>query len=186
MVTALAFQIMFTISAISGVKYGTGRHMSMLEPADIEKALMVCLKFSSQSQSINSPQQYWYLCYPAYCLAMIAAKISVGLFLLRVTVQPIYRRIIYGVMCATVITGLVFFFISVLQCSPVTFFWTKFTGTGTCVNIDVIIGIAFAYSGVAAVCDFTFGLLPIFLVWNLNMAKNQKLMLIPILSMACV
>jgi hypothetical protein len=117
---------------------------------------------------------------------MISAKISVGLFLLRVTVQPLYRRIIYVVMGSTVATGLLFFFISVLQCTPVSFFWQKFTGSGTCVNIDIIIGIAFAYSGVASVCDFTFGLLPIFLVWNLNMAKNQKLMLIPILSMACV
>ncbi|KAL1597762.1 hypothetical protein SLS60_008249 [Paraconiothyrium brasiliense] len=89
-------------------------------------------------------------------------------------------------MCATVVTGLVFFFISVLQCTPVTYFWEKFSGSGTCVNINAIIGIAFAYSAVASVCDFTFGLLPIFLVWNLNMAKNQKLMLIPILSMACV
>ncbi|KAF1966171.1 hypothetical protein BU23DRAFT_487509 [Bimuria novae-zelandiae CBS 107.79] len=169
MVTALAFQIMFTLSAINGVHWGTGRHMSDLNEEQITKAL-----------------KWWYLCYPAYCLAMVFAKISVGLFLLRVTIQPLYRRIIYINMTATVITGLVFFFISVLQCSPVSFFWNKFHGTGTCVNIDAIIGIAFAYSAVASVCDFTFGLLPIFLVWNLNMAKNQKLMLIPILSMACI
>lgn len=135
---------------------------------------------------VNAPSQYWYLCYPAYCLAMISAKISVGLFLLRVTVQRHYRRIIYLVMGLTVATGLVFFFVSVLQCHPVSYFWEKFTGSGTCVNIDIIIAVAFAYSAVASVCDFTFGLLPIFLVWNLHMAKNQKIMLIPILSMACV
>lgn len=119
-------------------------------------------------------------------MCMVFAKISVGLFLLRVTVQTHYRRIIYVVMLATVLTGLVFFFISVLQCRPVWYFWDKFNTTGTCVNIDVIIGIAFVYSAVASICDFTFGLLPIFLVWNLNMAKNQKVMLIPILSMACM
>lgn len=169
MVTALAFLIMFVVSAISGVHWGTGRHMAHLNPEQITKAL-----------------KYWYFCYPAYCLSMIAAKISVGLFLLRVTIQPLYRRIIYVVMGATVVTGLVFFFISVLQCKPVNFFWDKFNSTGTCVNIDVIIGIAFAYSAVASVCDFTFGLLPIVLVWNLNMAQNQKVMLMPILSMACV
>ncbi|KAJ4301670.1 hypothetical protein N0V90_003763 [Kalmusia sp. IMI 367209] len=169
MVTALAFHIMFAVSAIKGVHWGTGRHMAILNEEQITKAL-----------------KYWYLCYPAYCLSMVAAKISIGIFLLRVTVQPVYRRIIYVVMISTVITGLVFFFISVLQCSPVNFFWEKFTMTGTCVNVNVIIGIAYAYSAVAAVCDFTFGLLPIFLVWNLNMAKSQKIMLIPILSMGCV
>ncbi|KAL5396638.1 hypothetical protein PMIN02_003019 [Paraphaeosphaeria minitans] len=96
---------MFTVSAIMGVQYGTGRHMRTLAPPDFEKALM-----------------YWYLCYPAYRMAMIAAKISVGLFLLRVAVQPHYRRIIYVVMGATVATGLVFFFVSVLQCHPVSYF----------------------------------------------------------------
>ena len=85
---------------------------------------------------------------------MVFAKISVGLFLLRVTVQTHYRRIIYGVMFATVITGLVFFFISVLQCTPVWYFWDKYHTTGTCVNIDVIIGIAFIYSAIASICEY--------------------------------
>ena len=117
---------------------------------------------------------------------MTCAKISVGLFLLRVTIQPVYRWIIYTVMGFTVFTGLAFFFISVLQCTPVWYFWDKFHTVGTCISTDVVVGIAYTYSAVAAVCDFTFGLLPVFLVWNLHMAKSQKLMLIPILGMACV
>lgn len=116
---------------------------------------------------------------------MIFAKISIGLFLLRVTVSKIHRLIIFIVMGLTVLTGIVFFFVSLFQCTPISYFWDK-NQDGFCVNVDVIIALTFLYSAVSAICDFTFGIQPIFLVWNLNMSRNSKAMLVPILSMACV
>lgn len=169
MVCALLFHIMFATCAIGGIHYGTGRHMADLSNDDIVKAM-----------------RYWWLCYIAYCWAMITVKISIGLFLLRITIKPIQRWIIYIVMGLTVLTGLVFFFVTLLQCAPISFFWDKFSQTGWCVNVDVIIALTFLYSVISVVCDFTFALLPIFLIWNLNMSSNTKLMLIPILGMACV
>src|SRR5690242_19304935 len=107
---------------------------------------------------------------------MITAKMSIGLFLLRITVRPIQRWIVYIVMGLTVLTGLVFFLVTLLQCTPISFFWDKISQTGWCVNIDVIIALTYLYSVVSVICDFTFALLPIFLVWNLNMSLNTKLM----------
>jgi membrane-anchored glycerophosphoryl diester phosphodiesterase (GDPDase) len=130
--------------------------------------------------------RYWWLCYIAYCLTMISAKISIGIFLLRVAVNKIHRTIILTVMGLSVLTGCVFFFVTLFQCSPISFFWDRQLPGGKCVNVYVIIGLTYLYSAVSAICDFTFGILPIFMVWNLNMARDAKLMLIPILSMACV
>ncbi len=117
---------------------------------------------------------------------MIKIKISIGLFLLRITIKPMQRWIIYTVMGLTVLTGLVFFFVTLLQCIPLSYFWDKVSQTGSCINIDIVIALTFLYSVVSVVCDFTFAILPIFLVWNLNMSVNTRLMLIPILGMACV
>jgi hypothetical protein len=117
---------------------------------------------------------------------MIFAKISIGIFLLRVTVRPIHHYIIYTVMGATCVISTVFFFLSIFQCSPVSYFWNRSIPGGSCINIDVIIGIAYLYSGVAALCDFTFGLLPVVMIMNLNMPMKTKILLAPILSMACV
>lgn len=117
---------------------------------------------------------------------MIFVKLSVGLFLLRVTIKPLQRWIIYIVMGLTVMAGLVFFFVTLLQCMPLSYFWDKTSQTGSCINIDIIIALTFLYSVVSVICDFTFAILPIFLVWNLNMSRNTRLMLIPILGMACV
>lgn len=117
---------------------------------------------------------------------MITVKVSIGLFLLRITIKPIHRWIIYINMALTVLTGLVFFFVTLLQCTPISYFWNKTSQTGWCINVDVIIALTFLYSAVSVICDFTFAILPIFLVWNLNMSGKTKLMLIPILGMACV
>lgn len=130
--------------------------------------------------------QYWWLCYIGYCLTMIAAKLSIGLFLLRITVSAMHRWIVYIVMGLTVLTGIVFFFVTLLQCSPISFFWNKHIEGGSCVDVNVIIALTYLYSAISAICDFTFGLLPVWLVWNLNMRKSEKVALVPILSMACV
>jgi hypothetical protein len=116
---------------------------------------------------------------------MISAKISIAYFLLRITVRLVDRRIIYSVMVTTVATGIVFFFIAVFQCSPVSYFWDR-DQTGKCIDIEVIVIIVYIYSAISAICDFTFGILPGFIVWKLNMSLRLKIAVIPILSLGCV
>ena len=53
-------------------------------------------------------------------------------------------------------------------------------------NLDSIIAIAYVYSVTATLCDLTLGLLPIFLVWNLQMNWRTKYALAGILGMGCV
>lgn len=123
----------------------------------------------------------------AYTSTMFLAKISIGFFLLRVTVERVHIWIIRTAMAITALTGVIFFFVTVLQCSPVSFFWSKAVGgKGTCLDIEVIIGLTYFYSAVSALCDLTFGILPIFMLWNLNMSRRTKIALAPILSMACI
>jgi hypothetical protein len=53
-------------------------------------------------------------------------------------------------------------------------------------NLDGIIDIAYVYSVTATCCDLTLGLLPISLVWNLQMNARTKAALAGILGMGCV
>lgn len=116
---------------------------------------------------------------------MITVKISIGLFLLRVTVKRLHRWIIYTSVALSVLTGVTFFFVTVFQCAPISYFWEK-NQPGRCVPTDVIIGLTFLYSAVSIITDFTFAILPIFLIMGLNMSMNMKFMLIPVLGMACM
>ncbi|KAH5416452.1 hypothetical protein HBI46_120590 [Parastagonospora nodorum] len=168
MVFALGSHIMFATCAIGGIHWGTGRHMNTLSNEEIFMAM-----------------RYWWLCYIGYCLAMITSKVSIGLFLLRVTIKPMHKWIIYAAMAISVFTGAVFFFVTVFQCTPISYFWNKHE-PGYCVPIDVIIGLTFLYSACAIISDFTFAILPIFVVWGLNMPAKTRILLIPILGMACI
>lgn len=116
---------------------------------------------------------------------MIASKISIGYFLLRITVRRLDIWIIYSVMIVTVLTGIVFFFVTLLQCQPVEFFWDK-SLNGSCLDMEIIIALTYLYSAFSVICDFTFALLPIALIWKLNMDKRSKIALVPIMAMACV
>lgn len=121
----------------------------------------------------------------AYCLTMIGAKLAVGVMFLRLTINKIHIWIINTVMALTVLTGIVFLFVTVFQCNPVSFFWYR-SQPGSCISIDVIIGLTYLYGTISAICDFTFGILPIFLVWNLQMDRRSKILLVPIIGMACM
>ncbi|KAJ4266240.1 hypothetical protein NW762_004221 [Fusarium torreyae] len=168
MCSALVTFLLFVICALIGVHYGTGRHRDDLDHDDYKQAM-----------------KFWWWCYLWYCLTMIASKISIGYFLLRITVRKLDVWIIYGVMAITVCTGVVFFFVTLFQCSPISFFWNQ-DQPGQCVNVEVIIALTYLYSACSVISDFTCAILPMFLVWKLNMGKKTKLALIPIMGMACV
>lgn len=53
-------------------------------------------------------------------------------------------------------------------------------------NIQIVIAMTYVYSAFAALCDFTVGILPIFLVRKLSMQRQTKMAVVGILSMACM
>lgn len=119
---------------------------------------------------------------------MILSKLSIGYLLLRVTVKKFHSRIIYGAMIITVFTCLVFFFVTIFQCQPVSYFWmkTQVGASGTCVPMDVIIALAYLYSACAVITDFAFALLPAWIISGLQLHRRTKIALIPLMAMGCV
>ncbi|KAJ5689453.1 hypothetical protein N7462_003845 [Penicillium macrosclerotiorum] len=173
MVFAMLFYIMFSACMIGGTLYGTGRKFINL----------------TAHQRVTA-MEYWWLCEVAYCFASIGCKISICVFLMRITVKRSHIWTLYIVMILTVLAGLVFFFLMLLQCKPLSYFWWRTaedpTIEGYCININIIIIMTYVYSVFAAACDFTVGILPIFLVRKLHMKREAKMAVIGILSMACI
>ncbi|KAI0151477.1 hypothetical protein BJ166DRAFT_536154 [Pestalotiopsis sp. NC0098] len=164
---AVTFMLYCSFS-LTGVAHGTGQHEANLPAENVATARM-----------------FWWLCYLMYCTTMILSKISIGYLLLRVAVKKIHAWIIYGAMVITGITCTVFFFVVIFQCSPISFFWQKHQ-TGTCVNVEVIIGLAYLYSACSVITDFTFALLPAWIIMGLQLHKRTKFALIPLMAMGCV
>lgn len=164
---------MFCGTMIGGSIYGTGYKLESLAVEDRLTAM-----------------KYWWLCEIAYCFASVGCKISVCIFLMRITIRPLHIWILYTVMAFTVIAGLVFMFLMLLQCRPLEYFWTKLahdpTIIGKCMDMKIIVIMTYIYSAFAALCDFTVGILPIFLVRKLHMKRQTKIAVMGILGMACM
>lgn len=119
-------------------------------------------------------------------MTCIAAKISIILSLLRITVNRIHNFILYAATGVAVSVGLLFLFFTIFQCSPVNYFWNRYTEPGKCIDVYVLIDIAYVYSVGAAITDFTIGLLPAFMIWNLRMSRRDKIAVAGILSLGCM
>ncbi|RSM19195.1 hypothetical protein CDV31_001871 [Fusarium ambrosium] len=168
MVAGTVFFTLYASFSMSGVTYGTGRHHKDLELKQIQTAKMC-----------------WWFCYLWYALSMVSSKLSIGWFLLRVTTSKVHRWVIYLAMMSTTLSGIIFFFVTLFQCSPMSYFWNE-EQSGKCVNVNVVIALATLYSVFAVISDFIFALLPGLIVWKLQLHKKTKLMLIPLLAMGCV
>lgn len=116
---------------------------------------------------------------------MMASKISIGIFLHRIVFSRLHKWIIYIAMLVSVIAGLTFFFVTLFQCNPVSYFWNE-DQPGGCINGTIVVILAIVYSVFAIASDLTFVILPMYLVWNLNIKKKDKLALIPLLCMGCM
>ncbi|KAJ5733664.1 hypothetical protein N7493_002450 [Penicillium malachiteum] len=178
MVFAMFLNILFALCGITGSLYGIGQKSEkLLERGTLETAMF-----------------WWWLGQTSYVWVCGAAKSSIALALLRLTVSRVHRIALWAVICVTAVVGLVFWFMLTLQCHPVTYFWQRarlYTNPeadvhGNCINLDALVDVAYVYSVTATCCDLTLGLLPVFLVWNLQMSTRTKAALAGILSMGCV
>ncbi|KAJ5094916.1 hypothetical protein N7532_007207 [Penicillium argentinense] len=169
MVLALLFQISLAVSASYGTFYGIGRKLADINAEDMKTAKLC-----------------WWLGQIFYILSCCATKISVCIFLLRVTVSKAHFRILYTVMGLTGVISFVFLMIMMVQCQPISYFWDRVGQIGKCLDPEVASSFLYVFSVTSAICDFTVGLLPASLVWNLQMNKYAKITVATLMGMGCI
>ena len=65
------------------------------------------------------------------------------------------------------------------------FFWEQFTGgTGHCIDSRIVVGSFYGYSALSCLTDWTFSIVPIFVVRKLQM-DNQKKITVGIILAFC-
>ncbi|KAJ5371617.1 hypothetical protein N7517_003623 [Penicillium concentricum] len=189
MVIAMAFNTVFAICGIVGCKYGLGRKLAYFthHPDDFHRAMMV------RSQPYHpEPKltyfQCWWIAQLFYVLTCVAAKVSIIIALLRITVSRVHAYILYAAMSLATVVGIIFFFFTMFQCTPVNYFWNNAqpNAHGSCIDKNPLIAIAYLYSVGAAITDLTIGLLPVALIWNLRMNRRTKGAMVAILGIGCI
>ncbi|CAI7592430.1 unnamed protein product [Penicillium glandicola] len=173
MVIAMGLNMVFAICGIVGCKYGLGRTLAYftLHPDYFHRA-MLC----------------WWVGQLFYVLTCVAAKVSIIIALLRITVSRVHAWILYVAMAVATIVGVIFFFFTMFQCSPIDYFWNQAqpNANGSCIDKNLLINIAYLYSVGAAITDLTIGLLPVALIWNLRVNRRTKGAMVAILGIGCI
>ncbi|TPX06945.1 uncharacterized protein E0L32_011169 [Thyridium curvatum] len=157
----LVAQANFTLSCafiLQGVKSGIGRHNKALDQASEIDAL-----------------KWQALATATYITNMMFIKLSIALFLLRLATAKRYKWILWVSMSIIAIWSLVAFFWDVFQCNPVEAQWDFTIPNQTCVTPDQIVSAAYALSVMTILSDWLYALLPIAMIWGVQMTKQAKI-----------
>ncbi|KDN62243.1 putative integral membrane protein [Colletotrichum sublineola] len=157
--------------AIHGVAHGaTGKHAANLT---VEEAAI----------SLRG----WYICEVMYSPITLAIRTSIALLLLRLAVNKYHRWIIYANMVIIWMISIAFFFIMTFQCMPPSYFWRQLYGDkGSCINFNIVPDATIAHSVISAISDWCMGLLPIALLWNVQLNRRTKALVAVLLSMGMI
>lgn len=87
---------------------------------------------------------------------MMFIKLSIGIFLLRLSARRVYNWIICISLVIIGIWSLVIFFYDIFQCSPIQKQWDFRIQGGTCASPDDIIAAAYAISVMTIASDWLY------------------------------
>lgn len=123
-----------------------------------------------------------------FCVASILLRVSIGLQLwplIQLQDSPgshrrhhFYQRlVVMGVVSIMVAYGIAWFLTLLFQCVPVNLFWTRVEGAtgGHCLSNDAEAGLAYTQAALSAASDLILGLLPIWILWSVNMPLRLKI-----------
>ncbi|KAJ0300708.1 hypothetical protein COL516b_008279 [Colletotrichum fioriniae] len=129
----------------------------------------------------------WYICEVLYSPITLAIRTSICLLLLRLALNKVHRWIIYANLVVVWMISIAFFCIMTFQCMPPSYFWRQLYGDpGSCINFNIVPDATIAHSIISAISDWCMGLLPIALLWNVNLNRRTKALVAVLLSMGMV
>ncbi|KAH7108955.1 hypothetical protein EDB81DRAFT_736848, partial [Dactylonectria macrodidyma] len=116
-------------------------------------------------------------------LGMALAKWSLGLFLLRI-VQELWHKIaIWGMMCILMGISIATVFVFWFQCKPIRYLWDQ-RGDGEC-HVDVLPA-CLLLGVICVLTDLFFALFPWIILWNLQINKREKMVILASMSLGVV
>ncbi|CZR65727.1 related to integral membrane protein pth11 [Phialocephala subalpina] len=162
-------QVIFTLSCsfiLRGVHYGMGRHNSTL----------------SQENQIQS-LKYQAFATLSYVANMMFIKLSIAIFLLRIAVERPYIWILRISMIVVAVWSVAIFIYDLFQCIPVAAQWDTTIKNAKCDSGGSFAAAAYSISVMTIVTDWLYALLPIPMIWSVQMSVQAKATVVFVLSL---
>ncbi|KAI3573956.1 hypothetical protein IWW34DRAFT_884725 [Fusarium oxysporum f. sp. albedinis] len=109
-----------------------------------------------------------------YFALMTLLKLSLLFFYLRIFPTPVVRKALWGTVAFTCAFGLVYVFVAIFQCQPISYFWTKWDGEheGKCANINAV---TWSNASINIALDFYILGIPLSQLRALNLDWRKKI-----------
>jgi hypothetical protein len=170
MVATSCFFTAYLVCQIGGAVHGTGQLRQNITDGNAQTAL-----------------RYWFFCEVFYTITASILKVAIGLFFLRITIVPVHISIVRVIMAVAAVVGAVYTLLVMFQCKPISYWWDLDTShTGVCLSASLVMNFTYAVSILNSFADWTFGLLPIFMVKDLQMKKRVKIIVSTIIGLAAM
>jgi hypothetical protein len=147
------------------------------------ESLKVTTKQSSPQNLPSDPPQYQALATLGYVSNMMFIKLSIALFLLRIAVDRRYVWILRCSIFVVTVWSTAIFIFDLLQCRPIAAQWDLTIKNAKCVAGDTFAQAAYSISVMTIATDWLYALLPVPMIWNVQMTLQQKITVILILSL---
>ncbi|KAL6412321.1 hypothetical protein AUP68_04706 [Ilyonectria robusta] len=121
---------------------------------------------------------FWQLFYVS---GSVFIKASICATLARIATKRRYIYTLWGLVAVSVITTAVAISAVLIRCKPVAASWNP--TLGTCIDQSIIIALTYAVSAVNIVTDWSVAIIPVFILWNLQMRKTLKKMVALVLGL---
>lgn len=167
-----------TLGAINGV----GMHMQDINPANMKNALFVCLPSFYPSVKTYIAQ-YFALWQIFYVTSTVPIKASICISLIRIAVRPIYKRILWVLIGASIVSTIVALVVVFTMCRPMACTWDRTIEGCQCGTLENVITLSYVVSAVNIVTDWTCAIMPIFVLWDIQLKPRVKLVACGVLGM---
>ncbi|KAL2062079.1 hypothetical protein VTL71DRAFT_6345 [Oculimacula yallundae] len=158
----VASQLSFTVYAVISLEstlHGNGQHNKDIALSDIPIAM-----------------RYFFWGEILYVITAFVMRLSIGFFILRIMTQRSFIWTIRMTMALITLATVMDLFYTIFQCKPISYFWLQFSGIpGKCLPAPQVQAISIAYSAASATADILFGVMPICVLWNLQMNRKAKI-----------
>ncbi|CAK3857275.1 Hypothetical predicted protein [Lecanosticta acicola] len=163
--------------------YGGAYHVSSLTLAELEKLNNVCIQSGNEVISTNVIQLV-IASFALYLTTMIVFKISLGILYLRLVIRPWHRYIVYGAMVVSTAIGILLLFVAIFSCGNPTLY-LKNELAGICMQSSVVFSIQYTGAAINAATDWTFAILPVFLLMKVEIPRAVKVSTGLVLLLGC-
>lgn len=164
----LAYAALAAIN-LDGILHGaTGKPSQLITGPDVE------------ARSLRA----WYLAEVLYPPMTLAIRGSLCVFLLRLATKKVHIRIIWANFFVLAVVSSAFFLILTFQCKPVTYFWMKaYRQPGYCIDKKIIGFSVIVHAASSALSDWCLGILPVLILWKVDLNKRTKAIVALLLSL---